>query len=199
MTELSPHKIVGLTGISGAGKSTISRLFSDNGYCVIDCDQCARKIAEPNSPFLKELAEKFSADIIRSDGSLDRAKTAALIYSDPAKKAQYSKIIFPYITYNIAEQIKSANNEVLLDAPTLFEAGLDFLCDKIVSVCADEAVCVSRIVARDGISEQQAKERLSSQHSAEFFKSRSDFFILNNGTEIELFSEAKKILKQLKG
>ncbi len=198
MTELSNYKIVGLTGMSGAGKSTVSRLFAENGFCVIDCDKVARSVADNNRTFLREVAERFSPEAIKPDGTLDRAKTAALIFSSPDKKALYNKIIFPYITYNIAVIIRNAQSDVLLDAPTLFEARLDMLCDGIVGVIADAEACLRRIVARDGLTEQQAKNRLSAQHNAFFFRERCGYIIENNSTQEALARRALDTIKLLK-
>ena len=199
MIELSKHRIVGLTGMSGAGKSTVGREFAAAGFCVIDCDRAAREVTAAGSPFLAELAEKFSADLLLADGTLDRKKTAALIFTQPEKRLFYNKIIYPYIAYNILSKVKRADSDILLDAPTLFEARLDPICDKIVSVCADRAVCAERIMLRDGISRELAEARLSSQHDIAFFRERSDLCIENNGTEQQLRCEALRIIGELKG
>lgn len=190
---------VGLTGMSGAGKSTVCGVFRKSGFDVIDCDLCAREIAQSGMPFLRELSERFSAEVIRSDGSLDRRKTAEIIFNSPEKRELYNKIIYPYITYNITVKIKRCGGLVLLDAPTLFEARLMLLCDYIVSVVADKSRCIDRITMRDNIPRELAAARLDSQHSEEFFRSRSDFCIENNGGRERLFSQAAGIIDSLKG
>lgn len=191
-------RIIGLTGQSGAGKSTVRHVFEENGFDVIDCDMVARKIAS-KSAFLKEISERFSKDILNSDGTLDRVKTAAMIYNDKVKYAEYCGIIFPYITYDIMRQIERFDKDVLLDAPTLFEAGIDGLCTEIISVIADIELCAERISKRDKISPEKAKERLSSQHGADFFREHSDFVIENNGSEKELYEKAQRIIDKMKG
>lgn len=143
--------IVGLTGMSGAGKSTVCRAFAESGFDVIDCDLSAREVVQPGRPALTELHDRLSPELILQDGTLDRRKTAELIFHSEEKRALFNKIIYPYITYNIAEKLKSAGDYVLLDAPTLFEARLEFLCGSIVSVTADPENCVQRIMKRDGI------------------------------------------------
>lgn len=191
--------IVGLTGMSGAGKSTVCRVFAENGFYAVDCDLSAREVVKPGSPALAELRERFSRDVILPDGSLDRRATSELIFHDQEKRTLFNKIIYPYITYNITEKIKRGGGFVLLDAPTLFEARLEFLCGKIVSVVADTDVCAARITARDNIPEELARARLASQHGAEFYRVRSDFCLENNGTEAELFAKAAQTAEQLKG
>lgn len=185
--------------MSGAGKSTVCRVFRDNGFEVIDCDKCAREVTEPGKPALFELHEQFSPEVILPDGSLDRRKTAEMIFHSPQKRALFNKIIYPYITYNITVKIKRGGEHILLDAPTLFEARLELLCGSIVSVTADVENCIKRITARDGIPEELAKARLQSQNIADYYWQRSNYCLENNGTQEQLFAAAENIVKQLKG
>ena len=177
--------IVGLTGMSGAGKSTVCRAFAESGFDVIDCDLSAREVVQPGRPALTELHDRLSPELILQDGTLDRRKTAELIFHSEEKRALFNKIIYPYITYNIAE--------------TLFEARLEFLCGSIVSVTADPENCVQRIMKRDGITEELARSRLKSQHGEEFYRQRSGFCIENNGTQRQLAEAAQGVISQLKG
>ncbi len=181
--------------MSGAGKSTVRKVFYERGFCVIDCDAAARKAVCPS--FLEEVRERISPELVR-DGTLDRKKTGALIFSDKNARRRYNAIIYPYIIYIVLDGIKRADNDVLLDAPTLFESGLDMICTKIVSVCAKKELCEQRITLRDGITPKAARERLSSQHDEDFFKERSDYIIDNNGGEEELFEAATKLAGRLK-
>lgn len=197
MVDLPNIMIIGLTGQSGAGKSTVCKVFAENGFDIIDCDVIARKTAE-NRQFLGEISRRFSEELLNPDGTLNRTATAKLIFTDEEKRGLYQRIIFPYIVNGIMREIKSAGEKVLLDAPTLFEARLEMLCDKIVSVTADFDKCAERIVKRDKITHEQARERLSSQHGAEFFRERSDFNIENNGTLGELISGAERITEKLR-
>lgn len=190
--------IIGLTGQSGAGKSTVCQVFAESGFTVVDCDGIARKTAD-NRRFLDEISRRFPERLITADGRLDRAATAKLIFTDEQKRGLYQRIIFPYITYEVMRGIKSAKGSVLLDAPTLFESGLDMVCGWIVSVTADIDKCAERIMKRDGITEKQARERLSSQHGAEFFRQRSNYNIENNGTRQQLIDCAAEVTDKMKG
>lgn len=185
-------KVIGLTGQSGAGKSTFCGVFARHGYNVIDCDISAREIARKPA-FLSELSQRFPAKLLKDDGSLDRRATADEIFSDSAKLRLYNGIIFPYIVYDIIGKIKASRGDVLLDAPTLFESGLDIVCDKIIAVTADRKKCIDRIVLRDGLTRERAAARLASQNSADFFGKRSDYLIENNGSIDELREYAEKI------
>lgn len=199
MLSLPNIRIIGLTGMSGAGKSTVSRFFGENNYTVIDCDLVAREVAAPNSLFLSELNREFAFGLINEDGSLNRTKTANLIFSDTTMRNKYNNLIYPYIIYSIIHKLKKSDKDVLLDAPTLFEASLDSICTEIISVIADRETCIKRIIQRDGISEELAVARISSQHDVAFFRSRSDYCIENNGTEDELSLKLQDILAHLKG
>lgn len=198
MVNLPNIMIIGLTGQSGAGKSTVCNVFAESGFDIINCDDIARKTAD-NRRFLDEISRRFSENLLNSDGTLNRAATAKLIFTDNEKRGRYQRIIFPYIINEIVCRIKSAKGNILLDAPTLFEAKLDMVCDRIVSVTADTDKCAERIVKRDGITCEQARERLSSQHSAEFFRERSDFDIENNDTLRQLLERTTEVIDKMKG
>lgn len=198
MVNLPNIMIIGLTGQSGAGKSTVCGEFAQRGFTVIDCDSIARQTSNDRR-FLDEISRRFPEKLLSPDGTLNRTATAKLIFTDEEKRAQYQRIIFPCIINKIMRVIKSAKGNVLLDAPTLFEAKLDMLCDKIVSVTANTDKCAERITERDKITSEQARERLFSQHSAEFFKGSSDYNIENNGTLRELIDRTAEIIDKMKG
>ncbi len=188
-----PNIIIGVTGMSGAGKSTICRELSKWCDIVIDCDIVAREIAGKRE-FLDELRTRFGEDILNPDGSLNRPETARIIFSDNERRALYNRIIFQYIVYEVVLRIRSAKGTVLLDAPTLFESGLDMICTKIVSVTADPDRCAERISERDKILPERARARLMSQHNADFFKTNSDLTIENNGSYEELNKRARALI-----
>lgn len=193
------QKIIGLTGMSGSGKSTVCGAFREHGFSVIDCDAIARKAAEIPE-FLAEISERFSdrSDrMLNPDGSLNRPEVARLIYHNESAKEKYQRIIFPYIIYNVIQEVKNSDGAVLLDAPTLFESKLDMICSVIVSVCADKNICADRIAARDSISLEQAMERISAQHNERFFYENSDHIIENDGSSKELNSKAEKIIDMI--
>lgn len=198
MIELPHIRIVGLTGMSGAGKSTVCGLFAESGFEVADCDKIARRTAE-NPAFLRELSERFPEKLTDAEGRLDREITAKTVFSDKDKNRLYCHIIFPYIVNAVIKEIKLRKKDIAVDAPTLFEAGLDIICTEVVSVIAPVEICVNRIISRDGITPEMAQKRLLSQHNADFFRERSDFIIENNGELEQLVNSAKSVIKTLKG
>ncbi len=195
-------RVIGLTGQSGAGKTTVSRVFSQNGFAVIDADIISREVTEKGQPCLTELSEAFGSDIINPDGTLNRKRLGSIVFSDREKLRQLNGIIYPYIIYRIISRIDELSEEgrelILLDAPTLFEANADDLCDLIISVTADESIRMSRIIARDGITPEAAKKRFESQYSEHFFVNHSDFVIINNKTPDVLAAKAEEVAGKIK-
>ena len=190
-------KIYGLTGMSGAGKTTVSDIFKNCGFLVINCDKVAREVTEKGTACLKEIGQKFPG-VINSDGTLDRKKLGGIVFNDSDKLKMLNDTIYPYITYRVIKQIENVDKGyILLDAPTLFESGIDYICDGVVSVVCDREISVQRIMARDNVTKEMAQSRLSSQHSIDFYIDRSLYFIENNGTEQELTDKAEKTALQI--
>ena len=185
MNSLNGVMVVGLTGQTGAGKSTVSKIFASNGFTVINCDQVARKIVEKGTKCLDEIADLFGSAVINEDGPLNRRGLAGIVFSDKSKLEALTTITYPYITGEILRQIRvhSMKGEklILLDAPTLFESRADDFCEIIISVLANADIREKRIIARDGLTVDQARRRMNSQLDEEFFKSHSDYIIHNNG------------------
>ncbi|HBI53103.1 MAG TPA: dephospho-CoA kinase [Ruminococcaceae bacterium] len=188
--------------MSGAGKTTACGIFQNEGFCVIDCDIVARRVVDCGKPALAEIDRSFPEGVITPEGALDRRKLGSIVFSDREKLALLDRIIYPYITFYITAAIRElariGGNMIMLDAPTLFESGADVLCDVIVSVTADRESCAERIMKRDGITREQAEQRLGSQHDARFFRSRSDHCIENNGDTAGFEEQLKKTAAAVK-
>lgn len=197
MNNLNGVMVVGLTGQTGAGKSTVSKVFSANGFAVINADHVARKVVEKGTKCLDEIADFFGDGVINSDMTLNRKALAGIVFSDKTKLETLNTIIYPYITGEILKQIRQYSSKgkklILLDAPTLFESRADDFCEIIISVLADADIREQRIIVRDGLTAEQARKRMDSQLDEEFFKSRSDYIIHNNG-HIDAVNEISKEL-----
>ena len=174
--------IIGLTGQSGAGKSTASEMLSKRGFTFINCDDTAYRAASIPE-FLSEVTEHFPLCV--ENGQLKRRELASIVFNDQKLLKLYNSLIFPYITAELFSEIRRLKSEgeklVILDAPTLFESGLQDLCDAVISVIAPLDVKIRRILGRDGIPVELVTSRISSQHDEDFFKSRSDWVIINDG------------------
>ena len=191
-------RVVGLTGPTGAGKSTVATVWREHGIPVIDTDQLARKIVEPGTECLQQLVDAFSSVIIRPDGSLDRAKLAEIAFSDADNAAKLNAITHPAIlalTQQALEEAVDNGYEVaVVDAPLLFEAGFDAICDEIVAVIAPYDQRMHRIMTRDSITEDMAKRRMAAQQADDFYCRDGVTIIHNDGSEKALISAAEVAL-----
>ena len=171
--------IIGLTGPTGAGKSSLKTVAENLGYKVIDCDITARKAVEKGTKGLMALVNTFGEDILFSDGSLNRKALAQKAFSTPQNTELLNKILLPFITELVLKECEG--DKVLLDAPTLFESGLNEKCTATVGVLADRETRIERIKNRDNLSEDEALTRINAGKTDEFYKQNADFVIYNNG------------------
>ena len=190
-------KIIGLTGQTGAGKSSVCEIIEKLGFNVIDADKVSREVVDTDLNCLADLVMKFSCGILTENGTLNRKRLAAIAFSDPKNLAKLNRTIFPYITARIdklIEELAAGGAEaVVLDAPTLIESGIDRKCDVVVSVLADTDSRLDRIIARDGLTEREATQRMSAQHDDSFYTERSRHIIYNNGTLEELEARVREV------
>jgi len=193
--------LVGLTGQTGAGKTTVSGYLINLGYRVIDADVVARHVVAKGGECITELARVFGSEIILPDKTLDRRKMGDLIFADKEKRALMSKIIFPYIEQEILGEVQRMRADgapiIFLDAPTLFESGIHQNCDKIISVIAPESTRLERIVARDKLTRERALSRIRAQQNDEFYIQRSDYVISNGGDLGELREQLDSVIDKI--
>ncbi len=173
-------KIIGLTGQSGAGKSTAAKVFEKNGFAVINADSLVKKVYEQNKYCLDAVAARFGSDIINPDGTLNRKLLAKRAFSSEENTRALGGIVHPFVLSEFLNELKAANGYAVFDAPQLFESGIDVICDTVVSVVAEENTRLARIMNRDGITESEARQRINAQFSEEFFRANSDYIIENN-------------------
>lgn len=188
---------IGLTGPTGAGKSTVSKVFAQNGFAVIDCDQLSRKAVEPGGAALKKLCESFGEDILSQSGELIRPLLAQRAFSSPEGRAKLNAAVHPAVLELTVEDIKKAHRckkHTLIDAPLLFEAGFEKLCDICIAVTASPEIRLERICRRDSIGEEAALLRMSAQQPESFYIEKSDIVLDNNGTAQALADKASKLV-----
>lgn len=190
--------IVGLTGQSGAGKTCVSAMFAEHGFYVINADEVSREVTRKGTPCLDEIAQHFGQHILLPDGNMDRKAVGNIVFSDRQKLKELEGIIFPYIIKNIMEKADShPDRDILLDAPTLFEAGLENICTCTVAVTADREQRLRRIIERDGITAESALKRIDSQRDERFFRERCDHVIDNSTTKEELEMKTKAVIDKI--
>ncbi len=173
---LSP--VLGLTGPTGAGKSTVAAALKKLGCAVIDADRLARE-ATAMPECLAALQKEFGADIVGEDGALDRRLLAGRAFANPERTETLNRIIHPVVIRESVRRLREARETgclaVILDAPLLFESGADSLCDTTVAVVAPDASRAKRIMARDGITAEQAEERMRAQHGISYYAEHADY------------------------
>ena len=192
-------KVIGLTGGIGAGKSTVTNYLRKQGYLVIDADAIAHQITEKGSPALKKITLCFGAEVLYEDGSLNRKKLAAFVFSDEEKKRQLEQLTTVEVVYIIKTQLedlrkKGKQDIVFVDAPLLFETGADKLTDMVWLVDADMEARISRVMDRDGTSREAVVSRVQNQMDSSEKKKLSAEIIDNSKGKEELYQQIEYLL-----
>ena len=193
-------KIIGLTGLTGAGKSTVAQKLMAYGCYHIDADKVAREVINNNENVKNKLKEYFGDDVINEDGTTNRPLLASRAFANEESTNALNEITHPAVT----EEIKSIIGDmeevgylgVIIDAIALFESGEDALCDFTVAVVAPKEIRLQRIMKRDNITEEKALERINAQKDESFFTSRADF-VLWNYPPYDLNVEIRPIVAQI--
>lgn len=191
---------VGLTGLTGAGKSTVAGLFAQRGFAVIDADALAHRVTQKGSPALAELSLRFGKNILLPDGSLDRRDLASVAFSSPENTRALGEITHPHILSLMkeeAEKHRAAGVPVLLDAPLLFECGLEKICDFTVTVVCPRETRIKRLEKRDNIPREAIEKRMNAQSTEEYQTKKSDYVITNDG-KAELAGQVEYIINNIK-
>lgn len=175
--------VVGLTGYTGAGKSAAAQIFRALGAYIIDADELAHRVVAPGQPTLDEICRVFGQEMLLPDGTLHRRALGSLVFADAKKRKQLEQITHPQILALTRQELQKAGGaDVVLDAPVLFEVPeLVKLCDKTVFVDAAQDVRLRRIMKRDGISAQEAQQRIDAQAFMEAWKAQCDLVVDNSG------------------
>ena len=177
-------KTIGITGQTGAGKSTVCELLEERGYYHLDADEVAHEVVESDADVIAALCEAFGNDIIKKDGSLSRPKLAARAFRNKQTAEKLDVICYPAVIKKIKriikQKAKQSFNGVLIDAIGLYESGADKLCDFTVFVTADREKRLERIIARDGITRAAAEKRIDAQKDDAYYKQKADYTVKNN-------------------
>ena len=192
---------VALTGNIGAGKSTVARLFEQWGATLIDTDQLVRQAQAPGQPVLKEIASRFGAEVILSDGSLDRTALRARALADPTALADLNRIVHPEVHRRRLQLLGEArvrgDRIVVSDIPLLFEADDPGAFDAVVLVDAPEGVRRARLLASRALSREEVDGMMATQLSSTPKRARSDYIIDNDGDLPALERAARTVWEAL--
>jgi len=194
-------RIFGLTGGIACGKSVISRLYQDNGVRMVDADVVARDVVAPGTPALSLLVSNFGRDILLPDGSLDRPRLGALVFTDSKKRAVLDNTLRRYLNDEIRLRLKQAVDQYPLvgfEAPLLIEHGHHLEFRPIVVVAVSSEIQLQRLMDRDGFNEQEALARISSQLPISDKVKLADYVLWNEGSKDELYKEALHVLSKIK-
>ena len=195
--------ILGITGSSGAGKSTICEILEkEYKVKIINADKTAKKLSQKGTSYMREIIAKFGIEIVNEEGELKRKKLAQIIYTNPEKRKELNNCTFKYIKKEIEKQIEKSKEEsdvtIIIDAPLLFECKLDLLCDKVIGIISRRELQIDRIVARDNIDYDTAEKRLNAQENNEFYVKNCDIIIENNNNIEDMEYKIKRIAEEFK-
>lgn len=194
--------ILGITGPTGAGKTTVLKQLLDLGGEILDCDALYHELTCSCDPMRKELAERFGTDIFDADGQLQRKVLGAIVFEDEQALADLNEITHRYVFRAVEAAIAAAEKNgkcaVAIDAIALLESGLGDLCHSKIAVTADDELRVRRIMARDGIGEEYARMRIQAQKPSRWFEERCDHTLRNDGDDPATFGAcARDLLETL--
>lgn len=178
--------IIGITGGTGCGKTTLLTVLQEQGFTVLDCDKIYHSLLATDKTLLAAIDARFPGTV--TDGSLDRKKLGAVVFSDSAALEDLNRITHTAVKAEVIRSLPPAPNHAAIDAIGLFESGLSELCKLTVAVTAPVEDRVKRLMARDNISEKYARIRIAAQRSQEEFTALCDYVLVNDGTE-EAFRE----------
>jgi dephospho-CoA kinase len=180
--------VVGLTGGICSGKSTVAAMFARLGAAVIDADRVAHELQEPGQPLYEAIVSAFGREVVGEDGRIDRRKLGAMVFADPKARARLEAIIHPAIVEECERRIQEAGTSgaavCLLDAALLIESGRQARFDMVILVEASEAVQIDRLMARMGLTRDEALQRIRLQMPREE-KRRHASLVIENGGPLE--------------
>ena len=193
-------RVIGITGSSGSGKTTVCKIIKKlYNSEILDADKVAKELSnDVNSDYYREMVKLFGKECLLEDNMLNRKKIAEIIYQDEAKREGLNNLTFNYVVKKMKKDLSEIKDKdlVIIDAPLLYEAGVDKLCDKVIAIIAEKSNKVKRICLRDGIDELFAKKRLLIQNEDDFYINKADYVIYNNKDFKELEESIKKVLEE---
>lgn len=190
------RRVIGLTGGIASGKSTVSAYLAKKGVRVIDADKISRDLSKPGKPGYQMIVQEFGPEYIKDDKTLDRRELGKHVFSKPAELARLEALLHPLIIWQIRQRLDKTEGTVVIDAPLLYKAGLEALCTEVWVVRADDNFRLQRIMKRDSVSEQEARDRMASQLPQDELEARGDTVLVNNGDPEDLYRQIDEVLNE---
>jgi dephospho-CoA kinase len=194
---------VGLTGGIASGKSTVARVFRELGAHVLDADRIARDVVPPGSPTLARIARAFGKELLRPDGTLDRAALGAVVFADAGKRRVLEGILHPLILEEIDRRVEELERNdpgglVVVEAALILELGRQEEFDALVVVWAEEEQQLRRLIQRDNLSLEDATRRLAAQMPLAEKRGRAQFVVDNSGSQAACRADAERVYGELR-
>lgn len=186
--------ILGITGGTGCGKTTLLKIILEQGGMVLDCDEIYHGLLRTEKTLLSAIEARFPGTV--EQGQLQRKKLGALVFSDGEALLALNRITHSAVKGEVLRRLEKRPALAAIDAIALFEGGLSDLCDITVAVVAPEEDRVRRLMARDGISESYARSRIAAQHPENWFREHCDYVLENSGTEEAFRDKCLAFLRQ---
>ena len=191
--------IFGVTGTTGSGKTSVLEAFRKKGALLLDCDRLYHDLLETSEGMLQELEDRFPDAFEK--GRLVRKKLASIVFHNEAPLADLNAITHRYVCEDVKRQLRahamSGGQIAVIDAVELISSGLGALCDCTIAVLAPEAERMKRIMARDGLTEEQALERIRAQKNDAYYRENCTYTVLNDGTFEQLSEKINQIMKEV--
>ena len=191
--------IFGVTGTTGSGKTSVLEAFRKKGALLLDCDRLYHDLLETSEGMLRELEDRFPDAFEK--GRLVRKKLASIVFHNEAPLADLNAITHRYVCEDVKRQLRvhamSGGQIAVIDAVELISSGLGALCDCTIAVLAPEAERMKRIMARDGLTGEQALERIRAQKNDAYYRENCTYTVLNDGTFEQLSEKINQIMKEV--
>ncbi|GBU10546.1 dephospho-CoA kinase [Erysipelotrichaceae bacterium] len=190
-------KVIGLTGAIATGKSTVAKLFIDEGIYVIDSDVLAKEALD-NPKVIDQIVEAFGEVVLLPTGAINRVYLGEVIFADIEKRLELNAIVHPIVKKQIQELLTSRRNElVVVDVPLMYETDIHEMMDEIVVVYAPLEVQAHRLMERSHFDYEDAMLRIGAQISIEEKKEMADYVLDNSGAKMQLYRNFRELLKKL--
>lgn len=187
--------ILGITGGTGCGKTTLLNVIAEKGGLILDCDALYHQLLARDDRLLSAIEGRFPGTV--ENGQLQRKKLGNIVFSDKNALLDLNRITHSAIREEVLRQLEARPGLAAIDAIALFEGGLAELCDTTVAVTAPAEIRVRRLMQRDNISEDYARSRIAAQHEEDWFRRRCDCILENNGTQIQFYEKCVAFLEKL--